>query len=100
LLADDEPAEQDRIVEPLTNRERSVLTLLPSMMNNAEIAAELFLSVNTVKVHLKSLYRKLGVNNRRQAVRAGRRLELWDCLPDDRSIGSSPPRGLIVPARR
>ncbi|WP_269148892.1 response regulator transcription factor [Kocuria turfanensis] len=56
----------------MTNRERSVLQLLPTMMSNSEIAGELYLSVNTVKVHLKSLYRKLGVGTRRQAVlRAG-----------------------------
>jgi len=57
--------------EPLTDRERSVLMLLPTMMSNAEIADELFVSVNTVKVHLKSLYRKLGVSSRREAVMAG-----------------------------
>lgn len=62
--------------EPLTNRERSVLQLLPTMMSNAEIAGELYLSVNTVKVHLKSLYRKLGVGTRRQAVLRARELGL------------------------
>jgi LuxR family maltose regulon positive regulatory protein len=60
-----------RPIEPLTDRELAVLQLLPSMMSNDEIAAELFVSVNTVKVHLKSLYRKLGVNSRREAVLAG-----------------------------
>jgi LuxR family transcriptional regulator, maltose regulon positive regulatory protein len=61
---------------PLTNRERSVLMLLPTMMSNAEIADELHVSVNTVKVHLKSLYRKLGVTSRRQAVARTRDLQL------------------------
>ncbi|MGQ1837129.1 LuxR C-terminal-related transcriptional regulator [Kocuria turfanensis] len=66
------PAAPPGPAEPLTNRERSVLQLLPTMMSNSEIAGELYLSVNTVKVHLKSLYRKLGVGTRRQAVlRAG-----------------------------
>ncbi len=46
------------LLERLTNREQSVLQLLPTMMSNGEIAEELFVSVNTVKVHLKSLYRK------------------------------------------
>ena len=60
-----------RPIEPLTDRELAVLQLLPSMMSNEEIATELFVSVNTVKVHLKSLYRKLGVSSRREAVMAG-----------------------------
>jgi len=55
----------------LTDRELAVLQLLPSMMSNEQIARELFVSVNTVKVHLKSLYRKLGVSSRREAVLAG-----------------------------
>jgi LuxR family maltose regulon positive regulatory protein len=55
----------------LTDRELAVLQLLPSMMSNEQIARELFVSVNTVKVHLKSLYRKLGVTSRREAVIAG-----------------------------
>ncbi len=55
----------------LTDRELAVLQLLPSMMSNDQIARELFVSVNTVKVHLKSLYRKLGVASRREAVIAG-----------------------------
>lgn len=62
------------LVEPLTDRERSVLALLPTMMSNHEIATELFVSVNTIKTHLKSLYRKLGVTGRREAVLAAREL--------------------------
>ena len=45
----------------LTGSELAVLRFLPSHMTNDEIAAALFLSVNTVKTHLRSVYRKLGV---------------------------------------
>jgi LuxR family transcriptional regulator, maltose regulon positive regulatory protein len=63
-------------VEPLTERERAVLRQLPTLRSNQEIAATMHVSVNTVKTHLKSLYRKLGVASRREAVRRGRALEL------------------------
>ena len=63
-------------VEPLTVRELEVLHHLPSLMSNVEIAADLHLSVNTVKSHLKAVYRKLGAEGRRQAVMRGRELEL------------------------
>jgi LuxR family maltose regulon positive regulatory protein len=63
-------------VEPLTDRERVVLCYLPAMMSNAEIAGAMHVSINTVKTHLKSLYRKLGVERRRDAVQRARNLEL------------------------
>lgn len=59
-------------MEPLTERERSVLIYLPTMAANIEIADALSISENTVKQHLKSIYRKLGVHNRREAARAAR----------------------------
>jgi LuxR family maltose regulon positive regulatory protein len=61
---------------PLTSSELAVLRFLPSHMTNQEIAEALFLSINTVKTHLRSAYRKLGVANRRQAIARGRRLDL------------------------
>jgi LuxR family maltose regulon positive regulatory protein len=64
------------LVEPLSPREQAVLRYLPTMMSNQEIASELFVSVNTVKTHLKAIYRKLDVADRREAVRRARRLEL------------------------
>ena len=68
--------EPDPLLTPLTDRELAMLAALPSMQSNAEIAAEFFVSVNTVKAHLKALYRKLGVGSRREAVRRGRELGL------------------------
>ncbi|TCN43885.1 LuxR family maltose regulon positive regulatory protein [Kribbella orskensis] len=62
--------------EPLTDRELIVLRYLPTMMTNAEIASELYVSVNTVKAHLKRIHRKLDVGSRRQAVHRARELGL------------------------
>ncbi|WP_433275323.1 LuxR C-terminal-related transcriptional regulator [Pseudonocardia xinjiangensis] len=63
-------------VDPLTERERTVLRYLASTLSNSEIAAELYVSVNTVKTHERALYRKLGVTNRREAVAQARALDL------------------------
>jgi LuxR family maltose regulon positive regulatory protein len=60
------------LVEPLSDRELSVLRFLPSRMSNREIGAELFVSHNTVKSHLKAIYRKLGADGRDDAVRRAR----------------------------
>ncbi|HEU5485948.1 MAG TPA: LuxR C-terminal-related transcriptional regulator, partial [Microlunatus sp.] len=62
--------------EPLTDRERLVLRHIAKLQTNEEIAAELFLSVNTIKTHIRTLYRKLDVSSRRQAVNRGRELGL------------------------
>ena len=66
----------DPLLEPLSERELAVLRFLPTLMSNAEIASEMFVSVNTVKTHLKHIYRKLDVSERRDAVRRGRELHL------------------------
>jgi LuxR family maltose regulon positive regulatory protein len=64
------------LLDPLSEKERIVLRYLPTMMSNQEIAGELFVSVNTVKTHLKSIYRKLGAAHRREAVHRARELRL------------------------
>ncbi|MEU4221210.1 LuxR C-terminal-related transcriptional regulator [Actinoplanes sp. NPDC026623] len=53
---------------PLSPREIEVLRHLPSELTVAEIGAELYVSVNTVKAHVRSIYRKLGVSRRREAI--------------------------------
>ncbi len=60
----------------LTDSELAVLRFLPSHLTNQEIAEALFLSINTVKTHLRSAYRKLGVASRRAAIARARRLDL------------------------
>jgi LuxR family maltose regulon positive regulatory protein len=64
------------MVERLSEREHVVLRYLPSMLSAGEIAAELYVSVNTVKTHIKSIYRKLDANRRWDAVRRARQLHL------------------------
>ncbi len=62
------------LVEPLTDRERDVLRLLPSRLTLREIAAELSISMNTLKFHLKVIYRKLGCGSRAEAAEVARGL--------------------------
>jgi two-component system response regulator DesR len=60
----------------LSGREREVLTEIASGATNREIAARLYLSPHTVKEHTSSIYRKLGVRNRAEAVRSAQRIGL------------------------
>ena len=64
-------ASQSGLVDPLSARELTVLRLLASQLDTTDIAAELYLSVNTVRTHVKAIYRKLAVNSRADAVRTG-----------------------------
>ncbi|HET6505087.1 MAG TPA: LuxR C-terminal-related transcriptional regulator, partial [Amycolatopsis sp.] len=66
---------------PLTNRERSVLRLLPTLRSFDEIAEDLTVSPNTVKTHVRSIYTKLGVKRRRDAVTVARERGLLEDLP-------------------
>ena len=63
-----------KLIDPLTERERDVLRFLPSRLTIREIADELFVSVNTLKFHLKVIYRKLGVSSRAEAAELARRM--------------------------
>ncbi len=64
------------LVEPLTERELQVLRLVAAGLTNPQIAAELVVVVATVKAHIHSIYRKLDVTNRVQAVARARELAL------------------------
>lgn len=66
----------EREVEPLSARERLVLAQVQRGLTVSAIAAELYISPNTVKTHLRRLYRKLDVSTRDEAIRAARSLGL------------------------
>ncbi|MEN3283569.1 MAG: LuxR family transcriptional regulator, maltose regulon positive regulatory protein [Solirubrobacteraceae bacterium] len=73
---DASPPVAAQLAEPLSERERTILRYLPTMMSNQEIAGELVVSINTVKTHLKAIYRKLHAPGRRDAVRRAREIGL------------------------
>ncbi len=63
-------------LEPLTPRELEVLRLLPSGLTAEELAQELIISVHTVRSHLKSIYAKMGVHSRHEAVARSAEMDL------------------------
>jgi LuxR family maltose regulon positive regulatory protein len=69
-----EAAGHQPLVEPLTNRELDILELLAQRMSNKEISEKLYISVETVKSHLKNTYQKLNVSKRRQAIEKARKI--------------------------
>ncbi|TMR42495.1 response regulator transcription factor [Actinomadura geliboluensis] len=76
VLPDRREAAAPAVVGSLSRRELEVLTLLSKMLTTEEIATEMYLSVNTVKTHLRNIYRKLAVTRRGEAVRRARRYRL------------------------
>jgi LuxR family maltose regulon positive regulatory protein len=68
-------------LEPLSDRELAVLRFLPTNLSAGEIGGELFLSVHTVKTHMRKLYAKLDVHTRAEAVARGRALGLLAPAP-------------------
>jgi LuxR family transcriptional regulator, maltose regulon positive regulatory protein len=80
VLAGEEPGSQptgpQRLREPLSHAETRVLRYLPTKLSAPEIADEMYLSVNTVKTHMRHLYDKLGAHRRHEAVEQARALGL------------------------
>ena len=80
LIEEDPAGAKDEIakplIEPLTEREKDVLSLIASGKSNKEIAMVLHLTVNTVKTHIMNIYGKLQVNRRIQAVTRAKELKL------------------------
>ena len=73
---EDYAGNQEALIEPLSDRELDVLRLLGTDLAGPEIARELVVSLSTVRSHTKSIYAKLGVNNRRAAVTRAEELDL------------------------
>jgi LuxR family maltose regulon positive regulatory protein len=67
---------QSIVIEPLSERELEVLRLLGTELSGPEIAHKLIVSLNTLRTHTKNIFNKLGVNNRRAAVRRAEELNL------------------------
>jgi LuxR family maltose regulon positive regulatory protein len=76
----EEPIQEKQVqmVDPLSQREMEVLTLIASGASNAEIAQELYITVGTTKNHVKNIYSKLNVHSRAQAIVRSRELGLID----------------------
>ena len=70
------PRRGQGLVEPLSERELDVLRLLATDLDGPDIARRLFVSVNTMRTHTRSIYAKLGVNSRRAAVSRAEELGL------------------------
>ena len=64
------------LIEPLSQRELEVLKLLRSDLSGPEIAQQLSISINTFRTHTKNIFIKLGVNDRRAALRRAEELDL------------------------
>jgi len=71
-----EPRLEQGLIEPLSERELDVLRLLGTDLDGPDIARELIVSLNTVRTHTRHIYAKLGVTNRRAAVRRAEELDL------------------------
>ncbi len=78
--------------DPLSDRERTIVRYLATSLATREIAAELAITTNTVKTHLRSIYRKLDVPDRRAAVKRARELRLISSGERARARNTGAPR--------
>jgi LuxR family maltose regulon positive regulatory protein len=69
-------SEAQPLTEPLSARELEVLRLLNTSLSSTEMADELVVSVNTVRTHIRSIYGKLAVHSRYEAVARAKELDL------------------------
>jgi ATP/maltotriose-dependent transcriptional regulator MalT len=78
MMSNAQSGTKQPLVEPLSAREREILSQMAERQSNQEIADALVLSLNTVKWYARQIYGKLGVNGRREAVSRARELGLLD----------------------
>jgi LuxR family maltose regulon positive regulatory protein len=84
------PAAPEGADQPLTERELDVLRYLPTRLSTIDIAVKLGISPNTVKTHLKNIYRKLDARSRNEAIVHAARLRM---ISDDSAALLSPLTG-------
>jgi LuxR family maltose regulon positive regulatory protein len=65
-----------RLIDPLSERELEVVSLMAEGLSNVEIAQALYIALSTVKVHSRNLFGKLDVSSRTQAIRQAQKLKL------------------------
>ncbi|MGO9956521.1 MAG: LuxR C-terminal-related transcriptional regulator [Solirubrobacteraceae bacterium] len=82
------PSGSGALLEPLTEGEARVLRYLPTNLSKREIAQELYVSVHTIKTHMRHIYNKLDAHNRRDTVRRAREYGLLGHASTDRSCAS------------
>lgn len=75
------PASLRPLVEPLSNTEMRVLQYLPTHLSMAQIASELYVSLNTIRTHMRHVYAKLGTHRRAETVERARALGLLAPFP-------------------
>jgi LuxR family maltose regulon positive regulatory protein len=85
--SEDSTAANQQLIAPLSERELDVLRLLGSDLDGPDIARQLMVSLNTVRTHTKNIFGKLGVNNRRAAVRRAAELDLLSRTRNGRAAG-------------
>ena len=70
------PGDAEPLTEPLSESELRVLRYLPTNLHASQIAGELYVSLNTIRTHMRNVYAKLGVHSRADAVKRARELGL------------------------